>query len=215
MVGRANFVLTALRQPSAGEDFRTLVARNGRLLAEIVPGHVHQRKALELLTRLRRERPDLPLTILSGDPRALSGPLKELAMQGEIEYRGNLSPRDKVLLMPSNALYIGDGLNDIPAMARAAVCLRVGTRARGYSAVDLELPRPDLTRLPVLLGLSQHFVKVLKQTALLAASYNLIAWSLAAAGWFTPLGAVGAMLTSLCLMTLSCLRPLGPRSAPL
>lgn len=206
VVGRASFVLEALGQTVTPGDHRTLVARNGRVAAEIVPGAVYQQQALELLEQLRRECPDLRLLILSGDPKPLSGPLKELVEGGALEYRGDLKPQDKAAMVPPNALFIGDGLNDILALAQADVSLRVGARARGYSAVDLEIPQPDLSRLPYLLNISRRFTRVLAQTAGLAASYNLIAWTLAAFGWFSPLGAVCAMLASLTLMTLSCTR---------
>ncbi len=206
VVGRASFVLDAIGQSVKLGDHRTLVARNGRVAAEIVPGAVYQQQALELLEELGRERPDLRLLILSGDPKPLSGPLKELVEDEVVEYRGDLKPRDKAALVPAESLFIGDGLNDILALAQADVSLRVGARARGYSAVDLELPQPELARLPYLLRASRRFTRVLAQTAAMAATYNLMAWTLAAFGWFSPLGAVCAMLTSLTLMALSCTR---------
>lgn len=206
IVGRASFVLEALGRPCAPGDIRTLVARKGRLSAEILPGEVFQDKALALLAELHQQRPDLRLLILSGDPKPLSGPLRKWVDRAVVEYRGDLKPAQKAELVPPNSLFVGDGLNDILALAQADVSLRVGGRARGYSAVDLELPQPNLESVPYLLNISRRFVRLLKQTAAMAAVYNLLAWTLAAFGWFTPLGAVCAMLSSLLLMTASASR---------
>ena len=215
VVGRAGFVRKLLGQPARDPEQSTLVARNGRVVAEIVPGAVEQEHALEVLRRLHHERPELNLMILSGDPRPLSGPLKDMVKLGVLSYHGNLSPEQKAARMPPDALMVGDGLNDILALARAAVSVRTGVRGRGFGVVDLELPASDLRPLIYLLRTSKRFVRVLTQTAAMATVYNLIAWLLAAFGLFSPLGAVCAMLSSLALMTLSCLRILQrPNSQP-
>ncbi len=202
VVGKASFVLDTTLEG----DPRTLVSRKGRVVAEITSGAIYQRQAIQMLEQLHRDRPDLRLLILSGDPKPLTGPLQTCVQQKVVEYRGGLTPDEKAALVQPRSMFVGDGLNDILALAQADVSLRVGSRARGYSAVDLEVSGSDLSRLPQLLYTSQHFVRVLGQTAAMAAVYNLVAWALAATGWFTPLGAVCAMLTSLCLMALSCSR---------
>lgn len=207
VVGRAGFV----RAIGAGNgdgplDGGTWVARNGHVVAEIVPSAVHQQQALEVLRRLHEERPDLSLHILSGDPRPLNGPLRELVSEGIVSYHGNLSPEQKSARVPSCSAFVGDGLNDILALARADVSIRTGARGRGFGAVDLELCRQDLEAVPHLLSTSGRFVAILGQTAMMAVVYNIIAWLLAARGMFSPLGAVCAMLSSLTLMTLSCSR---------
>lgn len=206
VIGRASFVVAHLDHPAPYQEGQTLVAYNGQLVAELVTGASAEGSALALLKRLRQEMPQLRLLILSGDPKPVSGPLKNLLDSGELEYRGNLSPEEKAELVPAHSLFVGDGLNDILAQAKAQVSLRVGHRAKGYSAVDLEVSQANLIELLNLLSFSARFSTVLRQTATLAIVYNLLAWFLAALGWFSPLGAVCAMLLSLTLMGLSATR---------
>lgn len=217
VVGKAIFVHRSIGKPNPGNtvDRRTLVARNGRVVAEIITGEVFQKQALDLIEQLHRTRPDLRLSILSGDPKPLAGALRDYVERKVVDYKGHLTPEEKANLVPPRSLFVGDGLNDILALAQADVSLRVGSRARGYSAVDLEISGSDLGALPYLLHISQMFTRVLTQTAAMALVYNLLAWTLAAMGWFTPLGAVCAMLTSLTLMVLSCARLLNAQPASL
>lgn len=206
VAGRASFVSAECGGNAEGPRHATWVARNGQVVAEIVPSAVHQQHALEMLRRLHQERPDLSLHILSGDPRPLTGPLRDLVSDGIVSYHGNLSPDQKSALMPISSAFVGDGLNDILALARADVSIRTGARGRAFGTVDIELCERNLEAVPQLLRTSRRFVTILGQTAAMAVVYNVIAWLLAALGMFSPLGAVCAMLSSLTLMTLSSLR---------
>ena len=211
-----------------------LVAYNGAVVGEILTSRLYDERAQKAITTLLNHLPNpqplsatpsrwsrnhlphrappnpsqsrAPLTILSGDPKPSAG-AKYLSLDPQrIVYHGNLSPQEKAQRIAPNSLFVGDGLNDTLALAQATVSLRVGQRVKGFAPVDLQLLEPNLERIRDIWNYSHRFVRVLKQTALLALTYNLIAWTLAALGWFTPLGAVLAMLTSLLLMTASSLR---------
>ena len=205
IVGRPAHVLKLLnvRHPADAGD-EPLVAYNGSVVGQILTARLYDETAQKVLTALLN-RPQLPrrapLTILSGDPKPEAG-TKYLALAPQrIVYHGNLTPEEKAQRIAPNSLFVGDGLNDTLALAQATVSLRVGQRVRGFAPVDLQLLQPNLERILDIWNYSHRFVNVLKQSALLALTYNLIAWTLAVFGWFTPLGAVLAMLTSLLFMS--------------
>lgn len=209
LVGRTRFVQGKVRGdfPDGISEDSTLVAWNGRLVGQIVTGKTYDQKARQaLLALFQKLPPTTSVYVLSGDPKPLSPELKAFFETTGIIYQGDLSPTEKAVQLRENSLFVGDGLNDTPALSRATVSLRVGSRARGFTPVDLHLIEPDLCKLSDLFDYAQTFTKVLFQTALMAGLYNLVAWTLAALGYFTPLGAVFAMLSSLGLMTLSSLR---------
>lgn len=205
-VGRSSFV----GGPAKALD--TFVSYNGKLIGTILSGSLYQERAKGTLLHLAQILPPrATITVLSGDPRPLQGYLKELAQAGVLTYHGNLSPKEKAHLIEGTSLFVGDGLNDTLALAQARVGIRVGSRTRDFTPVDLYLIEPDLARLPEVIAQARRFVRILIQTGCMAGAYNLVAWSFAAFGWFSPLTAVFAMLSSLILMLLSILRLLPPK----
>ena len=207
-VGRPRFVRVQIGQSEGRSDEHApLVALDGRQVGRIITRSVYEQRASSALVELSNRLPrGGRLEILSGDPRPEAGRRFEALCRDRIDYRGGLTPGDKAALVGGNSLFVGDGLNDTMAMAAATVSVRVGRRVRGFAPVDLQLLEPDLDGVLEIMNDAGRFTRVLKQTAGLAAIYNVAAWSLAAFGYFTPVGAVLAMLTSLVLMTLSILR---------
>lgn len=203
-VGRPRFVFPTLPEPA---DPSPVVAYNGVFQGRIVTRQTFDEQGLALVTRLLEVLPSgAGIEILSGDPRPGAGERFCRLAPGRVVYRGNLTPEEKAALAGPDALFVGDGLNDTLAMARSGVSCRVGERVRGFAPVDLHLASDNLGALVAVLAYSRRFVTVLGQTALLALTYNLVAWSLAAAGRFGPLGAVAAMVTSLVVLVLSASR---------
>lgn len=209
VVGRPAYVRSMAWERSLLEpdEFAPLVAYQGRVVGRIVTAGTYHTDAQQTLGRLRRLFPKRDaISILSGDPSPPRGFVQSSVQLDGLVYHGNLTPAEKADLVRPSSLFVGDGLNDSLALARATVSLRVGRRVRGFTPVDLQLLVPSLSRIPELLDYARKFRRVLAQTALLAGVYNLLAWTLAGFGWFTPFGAVLAMLTSLLLMLLSSLR---------
>jgi len=157
----------------------------------------------ELLDELPEDR---SIAILSGDPDEKAGQRFCDLFGQRVQYRGALRPDDKPDCMGERSFFAGDGLNDTLALAKATVSCQLGTRAMALSQADICLEPQNLPVLLDVLRYSRKYVSVLKQTGLLALSYNLLAWSFAACGKFSPVGAVTAMLTSSVLLALSVLR---------
>jgi cation transport ATPase len=145
------------------------------------------------------------IEILSGDPSASAGAAYS-SMGPRIQYRGNLSPEDKFNFIKPDSAFIGDGLNDTLALAKAQVSFRLGQRVRGFAPVDFYLQTPDLNLVILAVQYAKKYRKVLIQTGCFAVFYNISTLSLAALGKFNPLGAAVAMLLSFTLMLLSVLR---------
>ena len=200
-VGRAKFV----QQETGGVpiDFPVPphfpVVALGRTPVGLLVPKTHFDEAGSRFIKGLRER-GLRVSILSGDPDPAAFRRYETA---SVSYQGNLSPSQKARRIKNPALFVGDGLNDTLALARAQVSCRLGERARDFAPVDLHIRGGNLVSLLTVLRYSKKFTGVLKQTAVIALLYNAIALTLASSGLFSPLGAVVAMLLSFLILLIS------------
>ncbi len=209
VVGRFEFVNERTGVAQVPSPY-PVIALNGQTAGHIVVKTIFNHQAKNFLGELLNELPRAEIEILSGDPRLEAGaPLLMIAPKRLI-YRGGLSPEEKAQAILPHSLYIGDGLNDTLALAKASVSCRVGNRVLGFAPVDIQLQVPDLEIILSVMKYAKRYRRILLQTALSALLYNVIAFSLAIAGKFSPLGAVVAMLLSFVLLFLSSSRLLLP-----
>ena len=116
-----------------------------------------------------------------------------------------LLPEDKAAWVASAGAvgFVGDGINDAPALARATVGLAVGTGTDvAAEAGDIVLMGDPLRSLPLLLRLSRETVRIIRQNILVfalgvnAVGIVVTAWLwplLAPAGWFEAGPIAGAI----------------------
>lgn len=155
----------------------------------------------------------LHLAILSGDrTEVVQAHGLELGLDAAVVH-GELSPEDKVSMLAKlrsehdMVAYVGDGLNDGPALAAADVGVAVqGATDLASQSAHVVLLRGGLAGLAQSLIIARCCVRTLHQNIAWALGYNLLALPAAMAGWVHPLAAVVAMSASSLAVTLNAAR---------
>ncbi len=169
----------------------------------------------------------MALEILSGD---MPGPVGAVAAQLGIEKAfSGLTPSEKTAHVEQlrsqgrHVLYVGDGLNDAPALAAANVSMAPASGSDiGRASAGLVFTSKSLGAIPVAIEVARATARTVRQNFGLALSYNAIAVPVAVLGYATPLIAALAMSSSSILVVANSLRlnlvarhkALTPASAP-
>ncbi len=153
----------------------------------------------------------LTCEMLSGDREASVAALA--ARVGLSTWRSGCTPADKVSRIEAlktagrRVLFVGDGLNDGPALRAADVAIAPASAVDiGRAAADVVFLREDLRAVPRTLLVARRAMRHVRQNVGLAIAYNLIAVPLAMTGQVTPLVAALAMSGSSILVTANALR---------
>ncbi len=169
--------------------------------------------ACDTIGRLRGQ--DLSLEIVSGDRK---GPV-ELAARalGVEDWSAAQRPDDKIHRLEAlgaqgrSVLMVGDGLNDAPALAAAAVSMSPASAADiSQTSADFVFQGECMMAVADCLAVARRAKALMLQNFALAFAYNAIAVPLAMAGLVTPLIAAVAMSASSVLVTLNALRLAAP-----
>src|SRR5262249_35812630 len=130
-----------------------------------------------------------------------------------------LSPIDKVSLVEGmqsqgrNVLFVGDGLNDSPVLAKADAGLAMTTGASlSLEAASGRLLDTDLSAVPSAIATCRATMSAVRANLLFAAGYNLIGITLAASGVLHPVVAALLMLASSVTVTTRALTATNRRS---
>ena len=130
------------------------------------------------------KRSGIQLEILSGDHEAAVAKVAYEA--GIANYRGGLMPEEKAKLVKeaqNNGIigFVGDGINDAPALACAHLSIAMSTGTDiAMETADVTLMSGDLHKINQLIRISERTVKIMKQNLCWAFGYNLIAIPVAA-----------------------------------
>jgi len=166
----------------------------------------------------RLERQGLETAVLSGDAPTATAKMAQLA--GIQRSHGDCLPDDKAWWLRQHrrssghtAVFVGDGINDAPAMATAVgVAVSSGTDFARESA-DILLLGPDLGAIPTLVARARNMRRIIHQNLAWAALYNLVALPAAIFGLLSPVLAAFMMVLSGVLVTLNALRLRGREPA--
>jgi P-type Cu2+ transporter len=153
----------------------------------------------------------LRVVIASGDGQErVDGVARQLGIR---EGLGQLTPQQKLGFVQerqssgANVLMVGDGINDGPVLAAAAVsCAMARGSAIAQAAADLLLLNESLTTLAEAIRTARQMRGVIRQNLVWALAYNLAAVPLAAAGWIAPWVAAVGMSASSLLVVLNAAR---------
>jgi Cu2+-exporting ATPase len=197
------------RQAEATGGTVVYVGWAGRVRGTLLLSDALRSEARATITQLQRL--GLPAILLTGDlPVAAQQAAAACGMQA---YHAGLAPQDKQALLARYTrthgaiAMVGDGLNDGPVLASAAVGIAVGTATDlARETADVVLPRDGLTRLPWLVELARRTQRTILTNLAFAFGYNLIALAAAVAGLLQPVLAAGLMAGSSLLIVLRSLR---------
>jgi len=122
---------------------------------------------------------------------------------GLADFRAGLLPEDKTDALrglaedPATIAFVGDGLNDAPALAAAGlgIALSSGTDV-AREAAAITLMRPDLRLVPAALDIARRTRRTIAQNLGWAFLYNVVGIPLAAFGMLSPVMAGAAMAFS-------------------
>ncbi len=149
--------------------------------------------------------------ILSGDT---AGAVAPVAARLDIaKWRAGLTPQDKISCIESlqeegrKVLFVGDGLNDAPALAAAHVSIAPASGSDiGRLSADLVLTGKTLGALDTAVRVARQTGRIVRQNLGLAVAYNCIAIPIAVSGHASPLVAAIAMSASSILVVANSFR---------
>ena len=143
----------------------------------------------------------LEVAILSGDQH---NQCAQIATELDIGFVNDATPESKRahLLAHEPSMFVGDGLNDLPALSTAAVSVAtLETMDLVKSKADVLMMNAKLGNLTQLFNTAKRTRSVTRQNLAWALLYNVCAIPLAASGLATPwLAALGMSLSSILVM---------------
>jgi Cu2+-exporting ATPase len=194
------------------------VARGRTAVALLAVSDVLRDEAAEAVRALRAE--GVGVALVSGDGAGATGAVAAALGVEAISEATPQSKRAEVARRQAagrRVLFVGDGVNDAPALTQADVG---GAMGRGtdvtMESADVVLVRDDLRLVPDLVRLSRRTLAVVRQNVFWAFFYNLVAVPLAVAGVLHPIVAAAAMAASSLFVvgnSLRLRRALAPRRA--
>jgi Cu+-exporting ATPase len=139
----------------------------------------------------------LRLAMVSGDNRrtadAIARPLGIEAVEAEVLPEGKVDAVRR--LRGEGALaFVGDGINDAPALAAADVGIAIGTGTDvAIESADVVLMSGDPRGIPTAIALSRATIRNIRQNLFWAFAYNVVLIPVAVAGLLSPVLAAAAM----------------------
>jgi P-type Cu+ transporter len=190
-------LLASLRQMST--DSLVYVEIDGHLRAVAAVRERLRSSAAEAVAWLRQQ--GLECTVMTGDRAEHAAALLPQATVWDLQ--GGLTPEAKAERIQtlakagSRVAFVGDGVNDAPAMRQASVGLALAHGAGVTTAnADAVLYGGDLRMLPWAVALSRRVRQSIRSNLLFAAAYNTLGVILAATGFLHPVGAALLMVVS-------------------
>ncbi len=176
-----------------------VVRRNGEPIGIIGVVDGIKPEAPAAIDRLRAM--GIHVSMVTGDRSATAAAVAHAVGIGDVT--AEVDPVEKVDAVTRAAAssggvaFVGDGLNDAPALAAASVGIAIGTGTDvALAAADVNLLGPSLAGVPLALELSRRTYRVIQQKLFWAFAYNVVMIPLAVVGVIEPMWAAAAMAAS-------------------
>jgi len=176
-----------------------LVAHNSQIVGMLVLEDTLRPQASSVITRLKKL--GIRTILVTGDNTATA---ERIAGElGISEVHAEVLPAQKVEIVKQlqaqgwSVAFVGDGVNDGPALATAnvGVAMGLGGTDVAIETAEIALLSDDLTKLPHLLSLARQAMRAIKQNLIFSLSVLAIAVGLAIPGILAPV--TGALLHEL------------------
>ena len=176
-----------------------VVRRNGEPVGVVGVVDRIKSEAPSAIARLRAM--DVRVSMVTGDRAATARAVARAV--GIEDVTAEVDPVQKVEAVrratdaSSGVAFVGDGLNDAPALAAASVGIAVGSGTDvALAAADINLLGPSITGVPAALELSRRTYRIIQQNLFWAFAYNVVMIPLAVFGVIEPIWAAAAMAAS-------------------
>jgi P-type Cu+ transporter len=191
--------LAEIEDHQARAETVVLVARNGQLIGIIAIADALKSDAKEAVAELRSE--GIATIMITGDNRKTAQAIaRELHIDQSL---AEVLPQDKAQEVvrfqnkKKRVAFVGDGINDAPALAQADLGIAIGTGTDiAIEAGNIVLVKGSPIKIVEALRLSRVTFRTIKQNLFWAFFYNIAAIPLAAFGLLNPMIAAGAMALS-------------------
>jgi len=183
------------------------VSIKDKLLGFIFLGDLLRDDSIKTVQNLRENK--FKINILSGDRKQTVLALAKKIGFKETEIKWDLLPEMKLksienLKINNKVAMIGDGINDVPALACSDLGIAVGSGTQIAKAnADVVLMGDQLNGLPYALNLAKKTIRKIKQNLIWAFGYNLLAIPLAAGILFPKYGILLTPSIAALLMAIS------------
>jgi P-type Cu+ transporter len=191
--------LTQIEVHQAKAETVVVVARNGAAIGLIAIADTLKSDAKEAIAQLRAE--SIIPVMITGDNRKAA---EAIARALNIEHSfAEVLPQDKARHVQrlqkekKRVAFVGDGINDAPALAQADLGIAIGTGTDiAIEAGNIVLVKGSPLKIVEALRLSRLTFRTIKQNLFWAFFYNIAAIPLAALGLLNPMIAAAAMALS-------------------
>lgn len=207
--------------PSGQEGSIIYVAIDGNYVGNIVISDIIKPEAkdsISLLKKLGIKK----LVMLTGDTKYVANQVaEELDIK---EVFSDLMPEDKVrqveYLLSNKAsknektLFVGDGINDAPVLARSDIGVAMGTSGSdaAIETADVVIMTDELIKLPEAIKIAKRTRKIVTQNIVFALGIKILVMVLGAAGFANMWAAVFADVGVSCLAVLNSMKQLAEKN---
>ena len=202
-------VLPVMEELEKNGKTAMLVGINGQYAGLVAVADTIKETSKEAVQRLKQM--GITVIMMTGDNERTAQAIgKEVGVDeviAEVLPEGKAEEVNKLQEQGKKVAMVGDGINDAPALATAAIGMAIGTGTDvAMEAADITLIRGDLNSIADAIVMSRKTMRNIKQNLFWAFAYNTIGIPIAAVGLLAPWVAGAAMAFSSVSVVVNALR---------